>query len=130
MEELYRQVILDYHANPRNKGILARPDYSAADWNPLCGDKIKFDFNLDAKGKVKEARFNGEGCAISQAAASMLTEKIQGKSLSQLAKLKENDILAMIGVKMSPARIKCAVLALLVLRKAMGLKPLEISETR
>lgn len=124
MNDLYREIILDHYANPRNKGSLTHPTHRAVDWNPLCGDKIKIEFALGADGKISEVKFDGDGCAISQASASMLTEKIMGMSSTQIAKLKEKDIVEMLGVDISPARKKCAILSLLVLRKAFNLPPL------
>ena len=125
MEELYREIILDHYANPRNKGALEKPTKTAVDWNPLCGDKIKIDLELNSKGTLEQIKFNGEGCAISQASASMLTEKVQGMSAKQIAKLKESDILEMLNVSTSPARKKCALLGWLVLRKALALPKLQ-----
>lgn len=121
MSQLYREIILDYYANPRNKGTLANPSISASDWNPLCGDKIKFEIAFGKDGRVTESRWSGEGCAISQASASMLTEKVEGLNKNELAGLKEPDILEMLNVQISPGRKKCALLGWLVMRKALKL---------
>lgn len=121
MSQLFREIILDYYANPRNKGALENPSAMASDWNPLCGDKIKFELIFDAKGRVANARYNGEGCAISQVASSMLTEKVQGLTKIQLEKITEQEIIDMLGIDISPARKKCALLGWLVMRKALGI---------
>jgi len=84
-DDLYRETILDHFQNPRNYGRIANPDVSFEDKNPLCGDIIRFEVKLDGTRKrVQEAKFSGQGCAISQAAASMLTENVQGKTLSEV----------------------------------------------
>ena len=122
MSQLYREIILDYYTNPRNKGLIKHPSASAADWNPLCGDKIRFDLAFDDSGRVTQAKFNGEGCAISQVAADMLTEKVQGMRREELKQIKEEEVIELLGVEISPARRKCALLAWLVMRKALNTK--------
>lgn len=117
---LYREQILDYYANPRNKGRLQSPTFSAVDWNPVCGDKIRLDVKFK-QDRVEESRFDGEGCAISLAAASMLTEKIKDMTKKELSYIKEKDIFDMLGIAISPTRQKCALLGWLVLRKGLNL---------
>ena len=114
-ENLYREIILDHYRNPRNKGILDPADYTYEDTNPLCGDEIRIDVRVK-NGSVDEVRFSGRGCAISQAAASMLTELIEGQPLDEVKALTKDDLLEELGVPISPARMKCALLPLKVLK--------------
>jgi nitrogen fixation NifU-like protein len=116
MDDLYRENILDHFQNPRNYGRLNDPDISYEDDNPLCGDVIRLEIILDDQDYVKEVAFSGDGCAISQASASMLTEEILGKSLEEVKQISKADILDMLGIQLGPVRIKCALLALKVLK--------------
>lgn len=116
---LYTENILDHFQNPRNYGPLKVADISAEETNPLCGDKIRIDIKLDKNRKVTEVGFAGEGCAISQASTSILTEYIQGKTLEELWKIENNDIYKLLGISISPARVKCALLGLIALKKAL-----------
>jgi len=110
--DMYRQQILDHYKNPRNYGELDDPDFTHVGENPSCGDTIQVDVRLEDDGDTIEyVAFSGDGCAISQASASMLTERLQGKSLAELDGLDTDDITEMLGVDISPMRIKCAVLA-------------------
>ena len=84
MSELYSEIILDYYKNPRNKGELEDATTKATELNPLCGDRVEFFLQTDTEGKIEKATFTGEGCAISQAATSMLTDFLLGKSLTEL----------------------------------------------
>lgn len=119
MDDIYRQYILEHYREPRNHGALEHPDIHAADTNPLCGDRIEIDLNV-ADDRVTAVRFRGRGCAISQASASMLTEKIEGATLEELRALRPQDILDMLGVEIGPARQRCALLALRVLHEGIG----------
>ena len=119
MDDIYRQYILDHYREPRNHGTLEHPDIHAADTNPLCGDRIELDL-LVADGRVSEVRFSGRGCAISQASASMLTEKIEGATLEELRALRPQDVFEMLGVEIGPARQRCALLSLRVLHEGIG----------
>lgn len=116
MEDLYRENILDHYQNPRNYGALENPDIAYEDDNPLCGDVIRIEIKLDDQDRVAHVAFGGEGCAISQASASMLTEEIMGKSLDEVKKISKDDMLDMLGIQLGPVRIKCALLALKVLK--------------
>lgn len=119
MDDLYRDYILDHYRRPRNFGRLANPDISHEEENPLCGDRIRLELKL-ADGKVEAVRFDGHGCAISQASASMLTEMIQGQPLEEIGKIGREDVLDNLGLdSISPARMKCAMLALRVLRNGV-----------
>lgn len=101
-----------------NKGTIANPDGTCTEHNPLCGDKIRVDLLINKKGKVSEAKFSGEGCAISQAATSMLTEKLIGKTPSQIKKMDNEEIYKMLNIPISPGRVKCALLGLVTAKKA------------
>ena len=115
MEDMYREVILDHYKNPRFKGELDPADISYQDDNPLCGDMIRIDLRVDDNNRVVECAFSGQGCAISQASASMLMEDIQGKSLEEIKEYSRDDILDMLGIELGPVRLKCAMLSLKVL---------------
>ncbi len=114
--DIYREIILDYYRNPRNYGKIENPDISQKDSNPLCGDELEMNINLK-DNKVSDVKFTGKGCAISQASASMLTELIMGKDFDFVKKLTKEDILENLGLHdLGPARIKCALLSLKVLK--------------
>jgi nitrogen fixation protein NifU and related proteins len=117
VDDFYRDYILDHYRHPRNFGHLEQVDAQAEDINPLCGDQIRIELALD-DGVVKDVRFSGKGCAISQASASMLTERIKGMKLSEVAKLSKDVVLEDVGIGISPTRMKCAMLGLRVLRSA------------
>jgi nitrogen fixation NifU-like protein len=116
--DLYREIILDHYRNPRNRGTLDPHDYSAEDVNPLCGDEIRIDVRV-ADGKVDEIKFSGRGCAVSQASASMLTEMVEGMTIDEVKALTKDDLLEEIGIPVSPARLKCALLSLKVLKSGI-----------
>jgi nitrogen fixation NifU-like protein len=116
--DFYRELILDYYRNPRNFGKLDPHDIDAKDLNPLCGDEIEMQIRVSpGKDKIEEIKFVGKGCAISQASASMLTEMAKGKPLEWVKGLSREDILKMLGTSdLGPARIKCAMLSVKVLK--------------
>lgn len=116
MDDFYRELILDHYKNPRHRGTLEPNDFSYEDSNPLCGDQIRIDVRLDDEQRVKEVGFTGRGCAISQASASLLTESIVGKPLAEVKALTREDILDLLGIELTPARLKCALLSLKVLK--------------
>ena len=118
-DQLYRQELLDIIRNPLNKGEIAKPDLEAKLVNPLCGDEVRIQIELANSKIIKKAVFSGNGCAISQASASLLAESIQGKKLSDVNKLRGNDILELIGINPSPSRVGCALLSLEVLMEAI-----------
>ena len=118
MDDFYRDYILDHYRHPRNFGHLERPDATAEDLNPLCGDTIRVELNVDDAGRVSDVRFSGKGCAISQASASMLTESIKGMKLEDVATLSKEAVLENVGIGISPTRMKCAMLGLRVLKSA------------
>lgn len=116
--DLYREIILDHYRNPRNRGTLDPADFSAEDVNPLCGDEIRIDVRVK-DDRIDEVKFSGRGCAVSQAAASILTEMVEGKTLDEVKALTKDDLLDEIGIPVSPARIKCALLSLKVLKSGI-----------
>ena len=116
MSSIYSEIILDYYRYPRNKGTLVHPQIHARDSNPLCGDVVEMQLELDEKKSVKDVKFDGQGCAISQASASMLTELVKGKSLDDVRKISKEDILSLIGGQLTAVRLKCALLSLKVLK--------------
>ena len=114
-DSIYREQILDHNKNPRNKGTLENPQFTYQDVNPLCGDEIRMDVQTDGE-RVTDIRFSGRGCAISQAAASILTEMVDGQTLDVVKAISRDDLLDELGVPISPARMKCAMLGLKVLK--------------
>ena len=118
-EDIYREMILDHYRNPRNKGKIETPDVRIHDSNPLCGDEISIDLKVEGD-TIKDIKFDGRGCAISQASASMLTEMVSNKPLTTIKDITKNEILENIGLtNLGPARIKCALLSLKVLKLGM-----------
>ena len=119
MSSIYSEIILDYYRHPRNKGQLENPQVHAKDSNPLCGDVIEIQMILNGDDTVKDVKYNGQGCAISQASASMLTELVKGKSLDEVRKISKEDILSLIGGELSAVRLKCALLSLKVMKTGL-----------
>jgi nitrogen fixation NifU-like protein len=119
MDDLYRDEILEHYRNPHNFGTLDEPTTVKEGANPLCGDRITLMLGIDESGHVNDVKFTGRGCAISQASASMLTDEIKGKSLDDVAKLGKVDVLDNLGIEISPARMKCALLSLETLHGAL-----------
>ena len=121
--DIYQEQILDHYKNRRNFGHLIKPSASLELFNSLCGDAIGMDVKITkletGNWKLEKIKFWGDGCAISQATASMLTEKIKGKTLLEIEKLKYEDLQKMLGIELSPARMKCALLPLEVLQKVL-----------
>lgn len=115
--DIYKEIILDYYRHPRNYGKLEKFDIDAHDSNPLCGDEIEIQVGVGEDRSIKEIKFYGKGCAISQASASMLTELAKGKPLDWVKQLSKQDILEMLGnPELGPSRIKCALLGMKVLK--------------
>jgi len=119
MSSIYSEIILDYYRHPKNKGTLENPQIQARDTNPLCGDVVEIQMLLDGDNTVKDIKFTGQGCAISQASASMLTELIKGKSLDEIRKISKEDVLSLIGGQLSAVRLKCALLSLKVMKTGL-----------
>ncbi len=120
MDDLYRDEILEHYRRPHNFGTLPAPDAVHEGSNPLCGDRITMMLGIGTGGTVDEVAFTGRGCAISQASASMLTDGIKGKRVEELARLGSQDVLDDLGIEISPARLKCALLSLETLQGALA----------
>jgi nitrogen fixation NifU-like protein len=119
-DQLYREVILDHYKNPRGHGVLEGADAQAEGENPLCGDEVTISVRFAADGEtIDEIGFEGRGCAISQAATSMLTEMVKGRKASEVAELPKEALLDEIGIPLTPIRLKCAILGLGVLKVAL-----------
>jgi len=130
-DSYYKDYILDHYQNPRNYGELDRPDFESLENNPLCGDMIKMQIKITnskqqvpnklqfPKSKIQKIMFSGSGCAISMASASMLTEKVKGMSVEEAMKINKEDIVKMLGIQLSPVRLKCALLPLQALHSAV-----------
>jgi len=120
MYDMYQEVILQHYRNPRNFGPLPTADRIGEESNPLCGDHITFRLKLDsASHKISEVRFEGDGCAISMASASMLTEKVSGLTLDEAGKLTRDDVIQQLGIPLSPVRVKCALTGFAALGRAL-----------
>src|SRR5512138_293532 len=116
MDDLYREVIIEHYKNPGYRGHLDPHDIHFADNNPLCGDHIEITLRTDESGTITDARFDGHGCAISQASADLLMESIVGKAVEDVKAMGKQDILDMLGIDLGPVRLKCALLSLKVLK--------------
>lgn len=123
------EIIMDLYKNPHNKGKLKNPDILNKEKNPACGDEIEVTVRLK-KGKIADIKFDGYGCVISQAAASLATDTVKGKSLDDALKIGKKEIMELLGIEVAPLRIKCAMLGLRVLQRGIlhhkGMKKSEI----
>jgi nitrogen fixation NifU-like protein len=118
-DQLYRELILDHYKNPRNHGLLESADATAEGQNPLCGDEISVSVRLRDGDVIEDVGFEGRGCAISQAATSMLTDLVKGKTAEEVAKMPKEELLDELGIPLTPVRLKCAILGLGVLKLAL-----------
>jgi len=120
MYDMYQEIILQHYRAPKNFGPLPGADREGEESNPLCGDHITLRLKVDpASQKISEIRFEGDGCAISVASASMLTEKVAGLSLEEAGRLTRDDVLKLVGIPLSPVRIKCALTGFTALGRAL-----------
>jgi nitrogen fixation NifU-like protein len=119
MDDLYRDEILEHYRNPHNFGTLEDPDAVHEGQNPLCGDRITMMLTIDEAGTIDDVAFSGRGCAISQASASLLTDQLRGLSLRDAEALTNQDVLDLLGIDISPARLKCALLSIDTLKRAL-----------
>jgi nitrogen fixation NifU-like protein len=119
--DMYQERIMDHYENPYHRGTLTAPTLECHSHNPLCGDEVRVQAHLDDQGRVAEAYFEGEGCVISLAAASMLMEAVEGKTLEEIKDMTRQDMLELLGIRLTTMRVKCAMLALRTLDKAIAL---------
>jgi nitrogen fixation NifU-like protein len=117
-DELYREVILDHYKNPRGHGVIELADAEAEGMNPLCGDEVAISLSFDGD-RIDDVRFQGRGCAISQAATSMLMEMVKGRTATEVAEMSREELLEEVGIPLTPIRLKCALLGLGVLKVAL-----------
>ena len=121
MLDLYQEVILQHYRSPKNFGALDGATAVGAESNPLCGDHIEIRLRIDPSGgRLEEVRFTGDGCAISMASASMMTEKIKGEPMERVRAMTQEDVLKLLGIPLSPVRIKCALTPFVALGRALG----------
>ena len=118
LKTFYREVILDHYKKPRNSAELPEPDRVSQCKNPSCGDRVTLQLKVD-DGVISEVGLIGNGCAISQASASLLTDEIKGRPLAEVEEMKNQDILDLLGIEISPARLKCALLSVDTLHRAL-----------
>jgi nitrogen fixation NifU-like protein len=131
MDDLYRDYILEHYRRPHNFGVIEEPSATFEGANPLCGDRITMQLGVK-DGVVEQVGFTGRGCAISQASASLLTDEVKGKPLDAVAGIRADDLLELLGIEISPARLKCAMLSFDSLQHLLadvGATPLAEAET-
>lgn len=119
MEEIYKEIILDLYRNPLNKKALLDYDVKQKELNPTCGDEIEIFIKFSKDGTIENIGYQGQGCAISQAAVSLLTEKVKGKTKEEIKNMTEKDILNLLQIPISHTRIKCATLGIKTLQKCI-----------
>jgi nitrogen fixation protein NifU and related proteins len=134
MDDLYRDYILEHYRRPHNFGVLESPSATSEGANPLCGDRITMQLGI-RDGRVAEVAFTGRGCAISQASASLLTDEVRGMPVERALAFRADELLDLLGIEISPARLKCAMLSLETLEHALadvaatGPEPVAVADT-
>jgi nitrogen fixation NifU-like protein len=118
LDSLYREVILDHYKNPRGHGVISEPDAQAEGQNPLCGDEVSIAVEFEGDS-IADVKFQGRGCAISQAATSMLMDMVKGRTAQEVATMSRDELLEEVGIPLTPVRLKCALLGLGVLKVAL-----------
>jgi nitrogen fixation NifU-like protein len=118
LDSLYREVILDHYKNPRGHGVISDPDAQAEGQNPLCGDEVSIAVEFEGD-TIADVKFQGRGCAISQAATSMLMDMVKGRTAHEVASMSRDELLEEVGIPLTPVRLKCALLGLGVLKVAL-----------
>ena len=118
LDSLHREVILDHYKNPRGHGVIADPDAQAEGQNPLCGDEVSIAVEFEGD-TIADVKFQGRGCAISQAATSMLMDMVKGRTAQEVASMSRDELLDEVGIPLTPVRLKCALLGLGVLKVAL-----------
>lgn len=118
LDSLYREVILDHYKNPRGHGVVEDPDAQAEGQNPLCGDEVSIAVSFEGD-TIADVKFQGRGCAISQAATSMLMDMVKGRTAGEVASMSRDELLEEVGIPLTPVRLKCALLGLGVLKVAL-----------
>src|SRR5579859_5223290 len=122
--DMYQEIILQHYRSPHNFGELTGADLVGEESNPLCGDHIRLQLKLDAaRSSVEAVRFDGDGCAISMASASLLTDRLKGKSLEEVGRLTRDDVIQLLGIPLSPVRVKCALTGFAALGRALHPAP-------
>lgn len=126
MDELYREYLLDHYKNPKNFGEIKNPDIHKHDNNPLCGDDVEIFAKIDGKKgdkkkdeSISEIKFKGHGCVICMASASILMDGLEGKKLKDIQKMETSDMLKLLGIELTPTRIKCMMLPLVAVKKGI-----------
>ena len=115
---IYRENIIDHYKNPHNKGLIKNADIKFTENNPLCGDVITITIKISGK-KIEDIKFEGRGCAISQSAASMMTDELKGKALEEASGFTREKVIGMLGIEIGPVRTKCAVLGMVAMKEGI-----------
>jgi len=121
-QEIYRENILDHYKHPHNAGVLNKCSHRHRELNPLCGDEIEVFLRVNGTSTIKDVKFTGKGCAISQASMSMLTEKIKQQPVNAVKQMTKDDVLKMLGIPIGVVRMNCALLGLKAVHKSLGVK--------